>query len=283
MKQQPACLSVQRLTAAVAFALVAAANANGAGPDYLSEILRDKPIAWWRFQEGTADEGETSRDSAAKHDGIYRGGVTLEAGPAKIGGKAARFNGSSGHVSIANHPDFASETISVEFWFKSTQSWDRLQWPGSATFVTKATEGDGSGDWTINAGSRQVGLNQGLLMASSGPRGGHDQTVYSQSALNDGRWHHVVWTRSAQGAIRLYIDGSLGDQAGDSGGTIVNPRDIQIGGDRLLNGSFLDGCMAEVCLYNKVLEEARVAAHFAAGLTIEAGQRMAPVAKPLEK
>ena len=270
------------LIAAAAFALLAPANATGTALDYAREILRDKPVAWWRFQDERAAEGVTARDSAAKHDGIYRGGVTLEPGPAKIGGKAVRFDGRSGLVSITDHRDFASERISVEFWLKSAQSWDRLQWPGSATLVTKATEGDGSGDWTINAGSRQMGINQGLLIASSGPRGGHDQSVYSQPALNDGRWHHVVWTRSAEGSIELYLDGALIDQGGDSGGTIINSRAIQIGGDRAPNGSFLDGCMAEVCIYTNVLAPARVAAHFAAGATIDARLGVAPVAKPLE-
>ena len=161
MKGKPPSLPVWSLIAAAAFALLSAANANGAALDYAREILRDKPIAWWRFQDERTAEGVTARDSAANHDGIYYGRVTLEPGPARIGGKAVRFDGRSGHVSITDHRDFASERISVEFWLKSTQSWDRLQWPGSATLVTKATEGDGSGDWTINAGSREMGLNQG--------------------------------------------------------------------------------------------------------------------------
>ena len=75
--------------------------------------------------------------------------------------------------------------------------------------------------------------------------------------LNDGQWHHLVWTRSADGVNSLYVDGRLADQAEDGGGAISNDRPIQIGGDPHQRGTFLDGALAELAIYAAV--RARIA------------------------
>lgn len=102
------------------------------------------------------------------HPGTYHGGVALEAEGPFTGSKAATFDGKS-YVEIPHHADFALNTLSVEFWFKSTQAWDQPYWPGSAALVSKATAGGGSGDWTILGGSTTAGRNQGRIIAASGP------------------------------------------------------------------------------------------------------------------
>jgi hypothetical protein len=240
-----------------------------AAGEYEADIRKDRPIAWWRFQEPGGEDAVVA-DTAGKHPGKRHGHVTLDQGLAAIGGSAAGFDGKDAFVEVPNHADFALAAISVELWFKSTQAWQHAQWPGSATLITKATAGASSGDWTINGASSRPGENEGRIVASCGPvGGGPDVNTTSPGMANDGRWHHLVWTRTADGSDCLYLDGRLVDKADDNGQCIVNDRPIQIGGDPHQKGRFFQGAIAEVALYDAVLSPERVRAHAeAGGLTV---------------
>lgn len=131
--------------------------------------------------------------------------------------------------------------------------------------ISKATDGAGSGDWVLLGGS--VDGQDGAAMSRPGPKGGPDYPLASPPALNDGRWHHLVWTRSAGGENCLYLDGTRTAAGRDSGGAITSERPLQIGGDPFLKGKFLDGWLAEVAMYGTVLDKNRVVAHLkAAGM-----------------
>ncbi len=169
-------------------------------------------------------------------------------------------------MDVPHQAAFALDELSVEVWVQSNQPWTAKQWPGSATLLSKATAGPGSSDWTINAGSLQAGKNEGRILTSSGAAGSSaDANLASGQHLNDGHWHHVVWTRSSTGLNCLYVDGRLADQAEDEGGAIANDRPIQMGGDPCQRGTFLDGALAEPALYAGVLSADRVQAHAVAG------------------
>ncbi|MCY2991190.1 MAG: LamG domain-containing protein [Planctomycetota bacterium] len=239
---------------------------SGWAADYGAEVRKDTPLAWWRFQEPTTADGDTVKDETGQHAGLYRGGVKHESGPPGIGGRAARFDGQRAFIDVPHQAAFALDELSVEVWVRATQPWTAKQWPGSATLVSKATAGPGSSDWTINAGTLQAGQNEGRILTSTGAAGsGADANLASGQHLNDGHWHHVVWTRSSTGLNCLYVDGRLADQAEDEGGPIANDRPIQIGGDPLERGTFLDGALAEPALYAGVLTADRVQAHAVAG------------------
>ncbi len=247
------------LLAAVPFSTIAL------GESYDREVGSDKPLAWWRFQESDCADGSAVKDEIAGHAGLYKGSVSLEAGPTGVGGRAAAFEG-KGLVEIAHHKDFDLNELSVEFWFKSTQAWTSPYWPGSATLVAKSTVGNASSDWTILGGSARAGGRQGCVLAGSGPVGGRDEPTESPGKLNDGAWHHVVWTRSARGECRLYVDGGLTAALQDGGGSIANSNPFRVGGDRVEPGAkFLVGSIAELAVYGRVLDAPRVAAHATAG------------------
>jgi Concanavalin A-like lectin/glucanases superfamily len=270
------------LTIALALAglsLVGQVRAGG----YEAEVRKDGPVAWWRFQESSG-AAATVADASGKHPGTRHGRMTLEQGPVGIGGRAARFDGEGAFLSVPHHAEFESASVSVEFWFKTTQPWQDRQWPGSATLVTKATAGAASGDWTINGGSTRPGENQGRVIASCGPIGGGDDVnTVSPGGSNDGRWHHLVWTRSEEGTNRLFLDGRQGDEAEDNGGPIVNDRPIQIGGDPHQNGRFFQGSLAEVAVFRTVISPERVRAHaLAGGLTVSREVAGAAQVKPVE-
>ena len=190
----------------------------------------------------------------------YRGVVAATAGVPGIGGQAAAFQTPGAHVWVPPHPALDGNVVSVEFWFSSTQAFPDRYWPGSGTFLSKATENNSSSDWVLIAGSAHD-EDPGRVIVGSGAQGGADLTLYSPTRLNDGRWHHVVWTRSAAGENCLYIDGDLAAVGRDSGGTVSNSRPITIGGDPILRGRDLVGAIDEVAIYDHVLEPARIHAH----------------------
>ncbi|MCL5096156.1 MAG: LamG domain-containing protein [Candidatus Omnitrophica bacterium] len=145
---------------------MAAGACAAASPDYAREVRADKPLAWWRLDDGFRAPGAATQDKMSAHPGVYRGGVTSDPAGPPTGGEAARFDGVSGYVEIPHHPDFALNTFSIEFWFKSSQVWDEPYWPGSATLVSKATAGVASGDWDIIGGSNRRSRNQGRIIAA---------------------------------------------------------------------------------------------------------------------
>jgi hypothetical protein len=258
-----ACLLVAQLVAATATA----------ADKYERLIQADRPVAYWRCQRPTAQDPErvTANSAPAVKPAIRtvcRGGVRFVDGLPGTQGQAVAFDGKAAYLQVPMIKALRLDTLSIEFWFKTTQKFDNTFWPGSAAFVTIATNGDGSSDFTINACSTRRGDDQGRLLFSTGPAGtGKDYVLYSPTGyrLNDGRWHHVVATRTVAGEKHLYIDGRLAASEPDAGGRISNDRAVQIGGDQLhVGGRYLDGVMDEIAIYPRVLSAERVAAHFAA-------------------
>ena len=255
-------------------ALVLAAFLNALGAEatlnaYARSVLADNPVVFYAFDDADPKDGGALHNlsNAAKKgpDGVYAHTVKTVVGASHVGGRAAAFEGAS-YVEIPHHVLFDSDDISVEFWFRSSQAFTKKAWPGSATLVTKATPGPGSGDWTILGGSSSDGANEGRIEVWVGPKGGGDSTIESPTGLNDGRFHHVAWTRTAAGQNTLYVDGVVCASKKDNGKSIHNTRPIQVGGEQLeKGGSFLKGEMAALAIYAQALSAERIHAHFAAG------------------
>ena len=189
-------------------------------------------------------------------------GVCFAEATEQICGRTAVFDGAS-LIDIAGSSNFPACSLSVEFWFCSEQVWDAKYWPGSATLVTKFTGGWASGDWGIIGGSLSDGVNEGRILVGVGPSGGADVVLASEPGLNDGRFHHIVWTRDETGENVLYVDGNLADRAMDNGGSIVSGRPIQIGGEGLEQGGrYFRGALTALAVYTHVLSADRVRTGF---------------------
>ncbi|MFT5522604.1 MAG: hypothetical protein ACI9HK_000548 [Pirellulaceae bacterium] len=247
--------------------------AVAAADEYEELILADRPVAYWRGQDAVEQDAERVTANSARLvnpavRATCRGGVEFVDGLPGTIGKAAKFNGRTAHLHVPMVKSLQLDTLSIEFWFKTTQKFDNTFWPGSASFVTIATSGDGTSDFTINPASTTSGEDQGRLLFCTGPADtGRDHYLWSPAGyrLNDGRWHHVVATRTRGGAKHLYIDGRLAASEPDEGGKISNDRPLQIGGEKEHPaGSYLDGAMDEIAIYPHVLSAERIAAHFAA-------------------
>ena len=236
---------------------------------YSNEVLNDDPVCFFPFAERDPTRVTKFRNlSQAKHNGpdcVFFKAVNLIPGPVGLGGFTADFDGEN-YFEIPHDDVFDTTERTVEFWFRTTQPWDQKYWPGSATLVSKFTYGWASSDWGILGGSLNLGVNEGRILVGVGPQGGGDVVLASGKGLNDGRYHHVVWTRTAEGRNVLYVDGTSCATAKDNGGIITNSRPIQIGGEqREPNGTYFKGQLAALTIYSHVLPEDRVRLHFAAG------------------
>ena len=179
-----------------------------------------------------------------------------------ISARSAAFDGMN-LVELDGSAGLDSPSLSVELWFLSDQVWDAKYWPGNATVVSKFTSGWASSDWGIIGGSLNEGINEGRILVGVGPSGGGDVVLASPPGLNDGRFHHLVWTRSATGENVLYIDGKAVDRARDKAGSITNRRPIQIGGESWEKGGrYFDGKLTAIAIYSHVLSEEKVLLHF---------------------
>mgnify|MGYP000926540544 FL=1 len=260
-------------------------DATGAENRYVRVVLSDGPTGYWRFEEETpADSAPGADASGRRHDGRYRGNVSSAPGVPGIGGRAARFDGSSGMVCVPHHADFSLRSISVELWLRTEEEWNHTYWPGDAVLVSKDVPGV-STDWCLIGGSRIEGRDEGRVVVGVGTASGPDKMLESMPKLNNGAWHHVVWTRDRSGMNRLYIDGVLAGSMQDGGGSINNPMDIGIGGSRqsavskrsdspvdvqgrpLNDRSYLRGELDEVAIYGHVLAPQRILAHYRAGVS----------------
>ncbi len=236
---------------------------------YSNEVLDDGPVCFFPFVESDS-KGETKfrNLSQAKQRGpdcVFFKAVNLIPGPVGLGGFSAEFDGKN-YLDIPHGDVFDTKERTVEFWFRTTQVWDQKYWPGSATLVSKFTSGWASSDWGILGGSLSPGVNEGRILVGVGPEGSGDVVLASGKGLNDGRYHHVVWTRTAEGQNVLYVDGTSCATAKDDGGIVTNSRPIQIGGEQQEpNGTFFKGQLAALAIYSHVLREERVRLHFAAG------------------
>jgi hypothetical protein len=236
------------------------------GSKVSDEVLASKPSYYYLpIKSKVVSTSNRDSESAlewAPWKAVATHGVQIVETNEEMPDRSAMFDGMS-LVELDGSGSFDVPSISVEFWFRSDQVWDAKYWPGSATLVSKFTSGWASSDWGIIGGSLNDGVNEGRVLVGVGPRGGGDVVLASPPGVNDGGYHHIVWTRSGTGENVLYVDGKPVDRVKENGGTISNTRPIQIGGESWEKGGRnFRGSLSAIAIYTHVLSEERVKVHF---------------------
>src|SRR5262249_23863784 len=131
------------------------------------------------------------RDSTGHaHTGAQQGTAT---GAGRIG-RAQTFDGISQFVEVAS-PDgvvIGTAGCTISAWVKTTTTTD-------ATILTKAQGATNSAGNKLLfvRGTSQVGFAAFNVGAEQGT-----------AAVNDGQWHHAVWTQTAGATWDIYVDGT---------------------------------------------------------------------------
>jgi len=233
--------------------------------DYVGSVMADNPLLYYRFEE--ADNTLPALDTAGgDHNGTYRNQATpveLAAGTAPMDGmlgKAVEFDGADDSVAV-DHTIVMGNHLSIESWFNSEDlgGWDciinRDDWPTGGTH------------WQFNGRDIQFAVNGGT---------GDRKFAY---AFNDNQWYHVVVTYDrtvSDGELKLYVDGDLQQTISNVGASkdpSIAPGDI---GAWKGNDREWDGYMDEFAIYDSILSEERVAAHYAGQSLIDPGCQPAP-------
>jgi hypothetical protein len=198
----------------------------------------------------------TLLDSSGTNNGSYLNAPPVGvAGALTDGDTAATFPEGSQYGRVARQ---IADDLSIEFWFKSTQgiSAGNQWWEGAG--LVDAEVGGATNDFGVSLRS------DGKVLAGIGSPGGDVSIVSPVGGLNDGSWHHVVFTRAqATGAIRLYVDGASVASGTASTSSLTAEPSLTFG--RLATGgNAYAGSLDEIAVYNTALTPATVAFHYAA-------------------
>jgi len=225
---------------------VAAHHAAGTGASsvsYATLITADAPLAWYRM------------DSSADQMGLLGGTAGTGVAFGQIGAIAGDSSDSAlfdntidALITVPDDPALAFGTdgdFAIEAWINTTDV--------SSTIFNK---GDTNGGYWM----RIEGDGTLRFMLDYGTTSTEARTT---SALNDGLWHHVVGVADRDAGVALYVDGVLAVEKAPLGGNdVTSSLDLQIG--KLGNGTYLNGELDEVALYDRALGEAEILAHYQA-------------------
>ena len=225
----------------------AAAGAD-APASFVDRAPADGLVAHLAFEDAKSATARNSAPGSAVPDAMVR-----DAGFGAEGriGRAFRFDGGDDRLEIARP---VRDSFTVSFWFRTTDvgggSESDRRW-----FLGKGlVDGEIPGivrDWGVSLianGYVSAGTGDPETFVSSGP--GH----------NDGRWHHVAFTRDrTTGEIALWVDGVDVDTARGSKEALDAPETIAIGSMRPDAHPFA-GTIDEVRFYGRVLSRDEIGA-----------------------
>ncbi|MEY3026029.1 MAG: hypothetical protein RLZZ238_926 [Planctomycetota bacterium] len=166
-------------------------------------------------------------------------------------GKAFRFDGGDDRVEIERP---VGDDFTISFFFRTTDV------GGGSDSDRRWFLGKGLVDGEVPGIVRDFGvsfISHGYVSAGTGEP---ETFISSGPGHNDGRWHHVAFTRHREtGDIALWIDGSPVDRARGSTARLDTPRKLAIGAMQPGAGAF-SGDIDEVRFYDRVLDETEIRA-----------------------
>lgn len=209
---------------------------------YRDIVLSDSPVDYYEMETSTGtDSGSGARTLTLS------GGVTT--GAAGKVGNAWSFDGVNDYASMATWPSLTT-AFSFEAWVKPSLS--------GVNDTPTVVRRDGTDIHLLRVRGSSVAVNPGQAEVYA-----DGLTLLSGSSfrVDDGNWHHLVYTQSGNSA-KLYVDG-VERASGTTGQSTFN-MGTGAGYIGAANGSteFYKGLMDEVAVYNTALSAARVTAHF---------------------
>jgi RHS repeat-associated protein len=219
------------------------------GSPYPSAVLSDSPAGYWRLGETGPNNQTTAAQDISGNGltGTYTPALGYTLGqPGALGtdpGFSARFNGTSGFVSIGN-------PISLQQIYNGTiEAWVYTTTTAQSSIAAKYHA------WWFG-------------VQTTGKLGFYDMTAGAMRdsgvVVNDGRWHHVAVTFKSglAGQSQMYVDGV---PAGAAFLMTVNAQAniVELAGYEATT-QFLNGWEQDVAIYPTVLSPNRLMAHYQA-------------------
>lgn len=214
---------------------------------YRDVVLTDTPVSFYEMETGTGtDSGSGARTLTLV------GGITT--GVTGIIGSGWTFDGVNDKATMPSFPTLTN-AYSMEAWIKAPSA------QGMTGDYHTIVRRDGTDIVLMRVrGSNIVGnVNPGQLEVFID---GTTLTSGSSYRVDDGQWHHIVYTQAGN-AAKLYIDGVQRATATTSQTTFnFGTAGGAIGSDNAGTGEFFKGTMDNVAIYNVALSATRVTAHY---------------------
>lgn len=221
---------------------------------YKDVVLADKPLVFYRGQST-----DPAADASGNNAQSLNRAVTIDPTAGRIGKGALKFsNYRAGMTLLPSIADPGPREFSLEFWFRASVGGQ------GARFIGFGSERENPAYYY----DRNVYMNRsGNILFGIGPWG--PNLLKTPGRYDDGQWHHVIATRSAQGMM-LMVDGQV--VSSKTGGDIQTYTGYwRIGWDRLdgwpedpQNNAF-PGFMDDIAIYNRVLTPQDALNHYKAG------------------
>ncbi len=285
----PSRLSIKILAVSVLSSLAAALLVSVTGSPaialtgYDSAVLSDRPVAYWAATSGTVDL--TGRG----HAGVALGG-TGDTALLPDGEKARTYDGVGQYVSVPSSADFSISTthsLTWEAWIKPAV----LQFPrstgGYVDFMGKCAGYSPTCEWearmynAVNSQNRASRISAYAFNQGAGLGSAADWQPVA-GLLAAGGWIHVVGqyqtsttpsscSAAYPGTVNIWVDGVKQNFAAHAPtGCMSQYSVIPLAGTSPLNigtmarDSWFQGAIGKVAIYNGLLSQARIDAHFAA-------------------
>jgi Concanavalin A-like lectin/glucanases superfamily len=210
---------------------------------YVAAVLADAPIGYWKLDEASGLPQDSS--GSGLHMTTIAGAVNYRQAGAMLGGDWSIVMG-GGTTIHRNSIGSATDNVTLELWFQP-------QAVGNATQRVFYNGNGGAGGYGYYLGQPFTGndlhgLLGGVAWLPAGP------------TLSNSTWYHLVLTRRA-GNWLYFINGaqhggvqSAAAPGGPGGGTCgIGQEAIQ-------------GAWSHLAIYETALSDARIAAHYAAGI-----------------
>ncbi len=246
-------------------AMLVGFSGTASAATYVSTVLADNPVGYYRLGEANATGGAVDSSTTASN-GVYNNFAGTAFGQAGIPGAgsntAVRFDGSNDWINTMNTSIAGGDqTYTLEAWINLGTG--AVSSTGYVVSHLRDNQNNRYHAMGVDTGGNAVfDQNQnGAVNTSANPA----------LTLNDGNWHHLVGVFSSGGAAdedKFYVDGSL--VASSNGPTEDGATDrVYIGllHNRSSGTGWFNGLIDEVAFYDGALSETRITEHYNVGIT----------------
>jgi len=262
---------------------LAACQKAGAALNYRGNVLKKKPVGYWRLGE---TKGSIAHDETSfMRDGALHGNPRFGAKGALAGDPdtALTLDGKESYVEVADDAAFSQPTsgqgLTVEAWMRP----DALVFDGDGEhYLHWLGKGEpGQYEWALRFYSKQSGRPNRISAYIWNPTGGLGSGAYVQEDLQPGEWVHIVACylpgdlRTPRAGVLIYKNGVLRggpETRPPQPGALYKQYNIRPAhgnaplrfGTRDKQG-FFQGALDEIAIYPRVLTAREVEENYRAG------------------
>jgi hypothetical protein len=255
---------------------------GGSSSTYDAAVLADHPVALWDMHAGSSETDQTRNG----HTGSYVNGAP-KAATMPNGDSAADFSGSSQYMEVPSSSVFSIPTtkaLTWEAWIRpDVLQWanDFVNWMGKCSNYSPTCEWEARMYASVNSEGRCNRLSAYAFNLTAGYGSGAFWQPFC-NVIKAGQWLHVVGeyqTRttpsgcrsSYPGTINIWVNGvewnaSAHNPTGCMSEYSIAPKaassTLRVGAVAL--DSFFPGAIGKVAIYDSLLGQSQINAHFAA-------------------